>query len=109
MATAKVISHSFDIERAGVEGGIVKSPDSLILAKIDKKEIRVSIPVTRQGKPAVGSDIEITEPVEQYKPRYNSAGVPIPGTTVYSANLLSKTAAALLPRKDGKHETHDKK
>lgn len=97
MATAKVISHSFKTKEGekGVEQ--VVSP-TLILAKAGDKEVRVSIPVTRQGKPAVGAEIEITEPVKQVKPVFNANGIPVEPVIIYSANLLTKSGAALVKR-----------
>ncbi len=93
MATAKVIAHSFKVRDD------LDSPVTLLLAKCDGKEVRVSVPVGRQSKPPVGSEIEITEPVSQYKPRFNKNGQPIEGATLHSANLLTKTTPALVARK----------
>lgn len=97
MATAKVIAHSFKIKRAH-DNTEWDSPDTLLLAKSGSNEVRVSVPATRQGKPPVGSEIEITEPVRQVKPVFNSAGIPVEPIIIYSANLLTKSGAALVKR-----------
>lgn len=101
MATAKVLAHSFKMKHADPtkEGPCeIDSPPTLILAKCGGEEVRVSVPVTRGTRPDVGAEVEITEPVRQVKPLFNKNGVPSGSVEIYSANLLTKTTAALTKR-----------